>query len=451
MKRILFAVIIVVGSLLAFTPLPSQAQGTTAGDALDAPGLPWQLPTPGGWYPWLIDTNTFIYGGASLVGEADDFYDSPGFSTTLVGPGTLFFWYRLSGSWNPGFGQNTGQLAVITGFWDYLFSTDQDTDWTQASVFLPSGTNAVLWALEVLAEPNAGVTGWVDHVEFQPGGTPPFVEIQPGQMTFVTGGSGTLQAAAGGTPPLAYQWRCNGTNLPDATAAWLSVSSSAPGQTNLYSCAVSNAYGTTVSSASCIHTLGGPCDPWIMFTYVPYTGSADYVRGLVGNVSGFSNYVVAAYIYAWTGWWNKPYWNAPITTINDDGTFAFCYVTGGVDSSSTSMMVFLLPQESSPPQMSGQCCLPFELYEAALAVASVSRVPEVPSLMARFRADGAFMMGLEGALPGHSFAIQRSAALSGQPWVVLPDSTNTYGCGVEFEYHPEVGERSAFFRGIEVP
>ena len=60
-------------------------------------------------------------------------------------------------------------------------------------------------------------------------------------------------------------------------------------------------------------------------------------------------------------------------------------------------------------------------------------------------------MGLEGALPGHSFAIQRSAGLSGQPWVVLPDSTNIYGGGVEFEYDPEVGERSAFFRGIEVP
>jgi len=437
--------------LLACLLFSSHAQTISVGEALDAPSFSWQMPAPGGWYPWIIDTNNFTFGGSSLRAEVHDFSDAPGFSTSLVGPGTLNFSYRLSGSGNSALGQNAARLVIFSGAWDYLFWSDQDTNWTTATVFLPAGTNTLLWAFELEWMPAPPVTSWVDHVEFLPGGTPAFVDIQPRSLTFVSGGSGTLQAFAGGTPPLAYQWRCNGTNLAGVTSSWVSVSSSVPGQTNLYTCVVSNSYGMAVSSGSSIYTLGSPSDPWIEFTYVPYIGVADYVHLLIGNVSGYSNYVIAAYINAWTGWWNKPYWDAPLTPINNDGTAEFWYVTGGVDITASSMMVFLLRQGATPPQMSGQCCFPPELFTSAVAVASVSRVPGVPSTTVRLRPDGVLMVGLRGSLPGHRFAIQRSSGLVAQPWVSLLGTTNFYDTAREFEYHPLDGERAAFFRGIEVP
>jgi hypothetical protein len=451
MNKMQSAVIVVVGGLFIFAPWRCVAQEMSTGEVLDLPSQPWQMPAAGGANSWVADTNSFVYGGASLRAEVHDFWDATGFSTTLVGPGTLVFWYNLSGSWNSSFGQNAGRFVVYSGFMDYLLWTEQDTDWTPVTLFLPEGTNTVTWSLQIGLMPSPAVTARVDHVEFQPGASGPSVDIQPTNVTFVPGSLEILEASAGGTPPLAYQWCCNGSPLAGATASWLDVYASIPGQTNRYSCLVSNPFGAAVSPPAYVYTLGGPRDPWIRFTFVPPVGLADYVRGLVGNVTVFSNYVIAAYIYAEGGWWTKPFWDSAITLLEADGSFAFWPVSGGEDISAPSMMAFLLPAGSSPPRMSGECCLPYELFRAAVAVASVSRVPGVPTLTTSLRPDGVLMLGLEGGLPGHRFAIQRSSGLADQSWVVLPGSTNLYGGGVEFEYHPQPSESTAFFRGIAVP
>jgi alpha-tubulin suppressor-like RCC1 family protein len=77
---------------------------------------------------------------------------------------------------------------------------------------------------------------------------PPILTAQAGSKVTYRFGSATFTAAAVGSPPLAYQWQLNGTNLPNATNATLSYANVLPSQTGNYSLVVSNQFGMTVST-----------------------------------------------------------------------------------------------------------------------------------------------------------------------------------------------------------
>jgi hypothetical protein len=53
--------------------------------------------------------------------------------------------------------------------------------------------------------------------------------------------------------------------------------------------------------------------PKITITHAPSDGVYGSASGTVKGVNP-SNYKVAVYIYV-SGWWNKPYWNSPLTEI----------------------------------------------------------------------------------------------------------------------------------------
>jgi hypothetical protein len=66
----------------------------------------------------------------------------------------------------------------------------------------------------------------------------------------VTGSNATLTVVAGGTTPLSYQWRFNGTNLAGATAGSYTRSAAQFSHSGLYDVVVSNAWGAATSSAA---------------------------------------------------------------------------------------------------------------------------------------------------------------------------------------------------------
>jgi cysteine-rich repeat protein len=93
-----------------------------------------------------------------------------------------------------------------------------------------------------------------------------------------------------------------------------------------------------------------------------------YYRQAYGVVNCYDPnlYAVALYIKVRGGWWTKPYWAWPVTSINSDGSWKNFIKTGGVDEEATDLCAFLIPADYFPPKRSGETTLPPELYSSAL-------------------------------------------------------------------------------------
>ncbi|HWQ48165.1 MAG TPA: hypothetical protein VN414_04305 [Methanosarcina sp.] len=111
--------------------------------------------------------------------------------------------------------------------------------------------------------------------------------------------------------------------------------------------------------------------PKITITHVPPYGVSGSASGIVKGVKP-SNYKVAVYIYV-GGWWNKPYWNSPLTKIKNNGTWSCNINTGGNDIYATRVAAFLVPAKYVPPKMAGEKSLPSKLYKNSVAYSIVKR------------------------------------------------------------------------------
>lgn len=79
---------------------------------------------------------------------------------------------------------------------------------------------------------------------------PPVIDRQPANTTAVLGGGANFSVLAHGLEPLCYQWRTNGTDLPGATNATLSLSALQPADFATYCVLVTNAVGSTLSDTA---------------------------------------------------------------------------------------------------------------------------------------------------------------------------------------------------------
>ena len=111
-------------------------------------------------------------------------------------------------------------------------------------------------------------------------------------------------------------------------------------------------------------------EPEIEFTYVPPKYSYENLRGKVSGVDP-KDYGVAVYIKI-SGWWTKPYWNRPVTSINQSSTWVCDITTGGVDSRASAIKAFLIPKDYSPPLGYGGS-LSSEISDYAVAEVYVER------------------------------------------------------------------------------
>jgi hypothetical protein len=111
----------------------------------------------------------------------------------------------------------------------------------------------------------------------------------------------------------------------------------------------------------------------IIFTDVPPYGVDAYLSGQVSGVV-YNDYKVLAYIYV-SGWWNKPTWAKPLTSINSGGAWTCDITTGGGDIYATRIIAFLVPNGSyqSSWEMAGNPALPAVLY--TYPYAEITRTP----------------------------------------------------------------------------
>jgi hypothetical protein len=82
----------------------------------------------------------------------------------------------------------------------------------------------------------------------------PIITVQPQPVTITAGQTAQFTVTAAGTAPLAYQWQRNGTDLPGATAATLSVVNAQSANAGSYRVIVSNAAASYRMIVS--HTAG---------------------------------------------------------------------------------------------------------------------------------------------------------------------------------------------------
>lgn len=128
-----------------------------------------------------------------------------------------------------------------------------------------------------------------------------------------------------------------------------------------------------VNGPSCNAVTGGSGTPSLAFTHVPPFGSTDSLGGREMHVAP-AGYFVAVYIHVGSeGWWTKPTFAEPETTIGCDGSWTTDITTGGDDTQADTIAAFLLPDGSTPPELGGEDTLPQALYATAVANVSVTR------------------------------------------------------------------------------
>lgn len=121
----------------------------------------------------------------------------------------------------------TGQLDEIT-----IYQTALGLQQSQA-LYASGAAGKCLTAVKIISQPQGGS---------------------------VPAGEGfALSVNANGTTPITYQWRLNGTNLPGATGASLSLTNLQISQAGAYSVALSNLAGTTNSANALLNVLIPVC------------------------------------------------------------------------------------------------------------------------------------------------------------------------------------------------
>jgi hypothetical protein len=255
-------------AVLATVPLPV---------ALDNASLTWTT----GTNQWFGQTNVFHPGGTNgasarsfPIGDLDQSF----LSTTVDGPGSLTFWWKVSSQ--PG--QDFLAFTAIGGGFTNSAQISGEVDWTQQVISLPAGPQTLQWTYSKDASGSAGDdAGYVDQVTYQAGTFPPSIATQPASQGALAGHPVTFTVAAGGTPPLLYQWHFNGTNLPGATGSALTISAPTPANVGIYAVQITNNYGSILSSNA-------------LLSFIPMAVAGDDSLGQLDIPSAATNAVAIA-------------------------------------------------------------------------------------------------------------------------------------------------------------
>jgi len=257
-----------------------------------------------------MDWQVAIHGGHLYSDIFVSGVQSPGTFNTALVPGT---WYHVAVTYD---GSNlrgyvNGALDGTVGYTGTLRTTDYalrigayapvsgDTEFFSGKVDELSLYNRALSSNEVAAIYNAGTGGKCP--------VPPTIITQPINQAVVVGGTVTFSVNAAGTQPLTYQWSFSGTNIAGATNTLLTLTNVQFSQAGNYSVAVTNIYGSVISSNG-ILTVNPlpPCDPapsglvawWpaegnatdiVGTNNGSPTGGITYTNGEVGQAFSFDN------------------------------------------------------------------------------------------------------------------------------------------------------------------
>jgi hypothetical protein len=215
---------------------------------------------------------------------------------------------------------------------------------TTASYTSPATTTSDSGStFQVVVTNTAGtVTSAAATLTVNPAPVVPTITTQPASQTVTAGQTATFAVMAGGTAPLAYQWKKNSVAIPGATASNYTTPATATSDSgSTFTVVVTNAAGTVTSSAATLTVNPAPVVPTITTQPVSQTVTA-------GQVATFA--VVAAGTAPLSYQWQKngvniagataASYSKPATTTTDSGSTFQVVVTNtaGTVTSSTAML-----------------------------------------------------------------------------------------------------------------
>jgi hypothetical protein len=152
--------------------------GISLGEAVDNTSLAW---TTGGDANWYGQNTVYYYGGDAARSGAITHNQSSWIQTTVTGPGTLTFYWKVS--------SESG--------WDFLrFYIDGveqtrisgEVNWTQKTYSIASGSHTLKWAYTKDGSVSSGSdAGWLDYVVFT--GSTCTYSISPTSASFGSSGA----------------------------------------------------------------------------------------------------------------------------------------------------------------------------------------------------------------------------------------------------------------------
>jgi hypothetical protein len=151
--------------------------------------------------------------------------------------------------------------------------------WQLDSVSVPGATNATLVVSNV---PFPYISGVYTVIAYNPFGTvistgavltvvsPPFITSPPADQSVGAGSNAAFAVTADGSPTLTYQWRANGTNIPGATGATLTLTNVQDVNAGAYTVTIANSIGSMTSDPVTLTVI--PTAPF--FTLQPLSQGA---------------------------------------------------------------------------------------------------------------------------------------------------------------------------------
>jgi hypothetical protein len=141
-------------------------------------------------------------------------------------------------------------------------------------------------------------TGGTNQVVQPPPPTPqvpPFIVTQPISLTVDSGQNATFTVAAGGTAPLRYAWRRDGTNIlssdPDNIVGdepSYTITADTTNDSGSYACYVDNLYGAVLSATVTLTVNPPPVTPPVVNNVVVITSQPASATVTNGNAAAFS-------------------------------------------------------------------------------------------------------------------------------------------------------------------
>ena len=209
--------------------------------ALNATNMTWSTSNNTPWTPVFTPSHD----GFAAAQSALFMNNGQGsvLQTTVTGPGTLTFWWKL---YNGGYGYNSSLAFQVNGVTQTNLTTA--TDWTLVTYYCATGNLVLKWAYTNISAYGTYNYGCLDQVSFASGGTPVTIINAPQNRTVSAGNGTSFSVGAYGTPLIYYQWTFNGKNYGNATT--ISFSDVQTNNQGTYSVVVSNSYGTATASAT---------------------------------------------------------------------------------------------------------------------------------------------------------------------------------------------------------